>query len=377
MKSGKKFFKALGTVVLCVVLLLIFLLIYCVCVLKSSTRNLKRVNDEGTLYYVEFTGDCYNPVVDLPFTFIRGAGCSAFYTENENGDALTCRNYDYEHFDKEGNLTGLNIIIKCEPEGKYKSIGTADATWLPGNMTAGSLEDSAFNRMLLGFLPFVTMDGMNEKGLCASILALDTKAGETPVNQDAKGKPDTCIPELLRYILNECATVEEAVEMAQNYNMKSLFGCDYHLFVTDAFGKSAVLEWRYDELTVEYTDAVTNFYVGYDDACDCYYGEELKERFDNPPSTSKAYNYGYGHGFQRFFSIVDALDKNVAGSDSLIRTQMSDEKAQNVLRSVAQTYEGGLTSMTQFGCVYNANTKTLDIFVWPDYMKEYEFCIFE
>ena len=81
------------------------------------------------------------------------------------------------------------------------------------------------------------MDGINEKGLSVSILALDVKEGEQAVHQSVEGKKTILYEELLRYILDSCATVKEAEELAGEYNIHNIIGNDYHLFVTDENGK--------------------------------------------------------------------------------------------------------------------------------------------
>ena len=72
------------------------------------------------------------------------------------------------------------------------------------------------------------------------------------------------------------------------------------MFVTDDSGSSAVLEWRNNTFIVTYTDMITNFYVAFDDAEDCYLDGGLKEKFIAPAENPFNYRFGYGHGYERF-----------------------------------------------------------------------------
>lgn len=326
---------------------------------KSMMETCTRLDSDGWLYSMDCTEDMYSTAVSLPlkyFTIQKTAGCSAFYASGNGGDALTGRNYDLPHKKRDdGSLTGLNVVLKCHPEGKYKSLCIADACWisvLGMDYYAGGLDNPDLNKIPVSLMPYLCMDGMNEKGLTVSILSLDIKDGETAVYQNEKGKEKVIISYILRYMLDECSTVEEAESLARRYNLTNLMGSDFHLFVSDAYGDSAVFEWRYNELKVTHTDAATNFYCGFDDAEDCYYDGKLKEAFKTPAVTSKEYHYGYGHGYERFRTVVTALDKT---------EKFSETGAMELLDSVFQEYTGEMTSFTQYSVVYNQTQKTAKV----------------
>ena len=119
-------------IVLSVIALIACLLSGC----GSSTgihADITRLDDEGYLYYMDYTKDYYGKdVMDAmrKVGFID-SGCSTFFTHNTDGAPITCRNYDYPHrvSREDRSLTGLNVILHCKPEGKYESIAVADATW--------------------------------------------------------------------------------------------------------------------------------------------------------------------------------------------------------------------------------------------------------
>ena len=335
---------------------------------KATVRGVRRIDDEGRLYYMDFTAKYDTPIARFlfsRFSSVTDFGCSSFRASNGAGDVLHCRNYDVPHKNPEGGMTGLNVVVHCNEKGCYETLAVADACWFSQigfDYYAGSLDNGETNLTPLALLPFFCMDGMNERGLAASILALDIKEGEHAVCQAAGGGLQTVnISVMLRYILDRCATVEEAYELASRYNMTNTFANDYHIFLTDSEGNSGVLEWRHNTLTLTYTDAATNFYCGYDDAEDNYYGGSLKESFPGPADAEKEYRYGYGHGYGRFNTIVtslDALDKN---------NTLTEEEAFSILAAVAQDYDGGLTSYTQYSVIYNTPELTADICIAQDF----------
>ena len=127
------------------------------------------------MYFMDYTGDYYDQKIIGKMTRRISAkpGCSCFLTNNEKGEVLTCRNYDLGHrvSAENGAYTGLNVILHCRPKGKYESIGIADAVWIaPFNpfYQAGGPDLSCFSPEMFCGLPYVCMDGLNEKGLSAT-----------------------------------------------------------------------------------------------------------------------------------------------------------------------------------------------------------------
>ena len=307
------------------------------------------------------------------------AGCSAFTTWNETGDSfMTARNCDFKHTDSSGAYTGLNVALHCAPEGKYKSLGIADAFWLAmagGNICAGALDDGYTDTSLAVLLPYLIVDGINEKGLTVSILKLDVKEGEAAVNQQEPSKTTIGYFVLARYILDSCATVEEAIALAQEYNISNTGGIDLHLFITDSTGASIVLEWRYNQLTVTDTNAVTNFYVGFDDAEDRYKDGICTEKAVRLDNTVREYHYGYGHGYHRLNGIVSALERYIDFSQENYITKMTQTQAMRILSVAAQDPSTEATSMTQYSVIYNAQDASATIWLHQDYDTAYNLVV--
>ena len=343
--------------------------------LKSFYTAPQKLDARGRLYYTEYMGDYTSPIVTSIFNKlrpVRDGGCSAFYTRGSDSGFLTGRNYDLGHIDHSGNPTGLNLVVRCNPKGKYSSVSIADLAMLSHiglDYTEGSLDQSRLTDVLLAMAPYLCVDGINEKGLSASILALDLKEGETAVFQTDEGKESDIISGLLRRILDNCASVDEAAKLADSINLINTFGADFHLFVTDELGKSAVFEWRNNTLAVTYTDMVTNFYVSCDDAADCYKNGKLKEKYVAPSENPFDYRFGYGHGYERFKTIMSYKTENAADG----ALTMSKPEIIDLLRSVSQEYSGEMTSLTQYSAIYDNTRRCLDVCVYPDYSTVYHY----
>ena len=347
--------------------------------MRKGIESVKRIDEKGQLYYMDYTGNYYGgaKIITKIIKLLRKNGCSAFITKTPEGQIVTGRNYDMPHLNKQGDVFGVNMVVHCHPEGKYESLAGTDSVWL-GNVGfdihTGCFDDGKTSLTGLALIPYICMDGINEKGFTVSILALDVKPGEKPVLQKESGKQPVIITELVRYMLDNCDSVEHAIEFAGKYNLINTLGNDYHLFITDSEGNAAVLEWRHDTYTVTRTDACTNFYVGYDDAEDCIYKAGLKEKWVAPEiSYTKEYHYGYGHGYERGKTVRKTLEEHRVESDKECSTVMTKEEARNLLAAVAQDHTNELTSFTQYSVLYDNNNLTADYYVQQDYEHRYSF----
>lgn len=337
-----------------------------------------RLDNEGYLYYMDYTKDYYSPEVldSMRKSGHIDPGCSAFFTHNAEGEPITCRNYDYAHqvSAEDSTITGLNIILHCKAEGKYESIAVADAVWIDEKnplLQRGGPDMEGFDPALLDMLPYQCMDGINEKGLCVSVLRVDIKEGDQP------GRLPIGSSMMLRYMLDDCADVEEAILKTETGILlpEDWQGC--HFMVSDAADRSVVIESRNGEVSVIPTDACTNFYVGSDDMEDSYRNGKLREEAVkmSDEDMTPDYRYGYGHGYHRFVTIVGQLARYRDPSKEEYYTAMPESAALVILRSVVQnpyTNAAGI-SMTQYSAIYNNQRKTVEVWPFQDYSNSFVF----
>ncbi|MGN0608210.1 MAG: carcinine hydrolase/isopenicillin-N N-acyltransferase family protein [Oscillospiraceae bacterium] len=259
---------------------------------------------------------------NIPFEVDRSNfACAAFAAAAPDGDHLFGRNFDYDSTD--------TVLVYSHPKDGYASIGMADMAFVEVGDGQQTSADSIMGRSLMIVLPYAIMDGINEKGLGVGILELVTDE----IHED-EGKPDILIFSALRAILDKCATVDEAIEFLDAYDVHSDLGNAYHLFVTDRSGAYAVIEWLDGEMIANRIPAVTNTVV------------------------TPGEHYGKGQADDRFDKIMDAL----SSADSV-----TADEAMDILELAKQE------NLTEWSCVYDLDDFSVDICLDVNYDNVYSF----
>ena len=228
--------------------------------------------DEG-LYYMEYKGDdgfagligsgggrssgelvayvmnflskgFYNPpITPAPAQY----GCSALTARTPDDEVLMGRNFDFS------SATGL--VLHTRPKHGYETITTFNVEffgfgkdWVP--------EGFVNQYMALSGL-FFALDGLNEKGLAVA----DLMAGDDAVTHQESGKPALTTTSAICYLLKNAATVDEALELLRGVDMHSDIGAAHHYAISDASGRSVVVEYVDNRMEVVESPAVTNHYL--------------------------------------------------------------------------------------------------------------------
>ena len=177
-------------------------------------------------------------------------GCAAFLVKDPDGNYLMGRNTDYPEADC--------LMLYCNPKDGYDSIAMVDLSIINIGSSEGQVSPESFTgRASTLAMPYMIVEGMNEAGLGVSILQLDLDE----IHMDT-GRKDVLYNVAVRGILDKCATVDEAVKFFENYDMNSMLGATFHLFVCDKTGRSVVIEWLGDKMYVTDNPAVTNYVIG-------------------------------------------------------------------------------------------------------------------
>ena len=145
--------------------------------------------------------------------------------------------------------------------------------------------------------------------------------------------------------------------------------------VSDADGRSMVIESRNSAVSIIPSDICTNFYLGSDDMEDYYRNGVIREEAVKMTDESMTpdYNYGYGHGYHRFVTILGQLERYRDTSKEEYYTMMPESTALVILQSVVQnpyTNASGI-SMTQYSAIYNNEKKTVEVWSFQDYSKSF------
>ncbi len=259
-------------------------------------------------------------------------GCSAFTLQEAHGDILMGRNYDFRR-------DTSAMLVYCEPENGYKSVGFAALD----NISANTPEESMKKKLATLTAPFICLDGMNEKGVSIAVLTLDSE----PVHQNT-GKPVIGTTLAIRLILDRAASTAEAVELLQQYDMFASSGRDYHFYITDSTGDGRVIEYDCEsetrKMVVTPVRSVTNFFALYEDQV-----------------LPNQRNGIYGHGKERYDKMEALFDYEEV---------YTKDVAWEALKAAAQEPSADdITSNTQWSILYDDTNLTAEIILrrnWDD-----------
>ncbi len=174
-------------------------------------------------------------------------GCSTLSAATSNGDRLFGRNFDWYNCNA--------LIVESIPEEGYASISTVNTDFI----TAGTgLPSQVIPEDLLTLAAlYAPLDGMNEKGFAVSVNMIQDRA---TIDQQTD-KPDLTTTTAVRLLLNQAASVEEALELLSQYDLHASMGWMVHFAMADATGRSVVVEYIDQQMVVTETPVVTNFYL--------------------------------------------------------------------------------------------------------------------
>ena len=283
-----------------------------------------------------------------PATF----GCTSFQAARSGGDGyLFGRNYDF--------FKNPTLVTVSRPKKGYASIAASDMSHF--GYSLDKLPDGFAARLSCMAAIYVPVDGMNEKGLCTSIMALPKMAAcqDTP-------RHDVGTTIIMRLWLDRCATVQEALDLLETVDMRhdAAVGSGYHYMVADAAGDCAVVEFDKDgswntmivrKDPAEHSMLVTNHLLS-----PKYYTTVPDQSVGNTHSKS----------WWRY-ETAGAYLREHDGTLSL-------EEAQECLALVHWkdlVWEDGTIEDTQFSNVYDQTALTLSLRSWYDYDTTVHFAL--
>jgi hypothetical protein len=205
----------------------------------DSLATLRKLDDHP-LWTMRYAGgydrmkDVATPPPATPF------GCSLFAT-NDAANPLFARNFDWDP-------NPAMLLFTTPPDG-YASVSMVDLSYLG----VGDLSGAA-DRARLADAPLLPFDGMNAKGLAIGLAAVpDARAGSTP------GRPTVGGVRIIRLVLDQAATVEEAVAIFNENNVDFSGGPPLHYLVADATGTSVVIEFVDGKVVAQPARTAVNF----------------------------------------------------------------------------------------------------------------------
>ena len=157
--------------------------------------------------------------------------CTSFQAAQADGDGFWYgRNYDY--------YKNPTLVTISRPKKGYASIAVSDMSHFGYGLDKLPVKFMGKVNCLAAI--YAPVDGINEKGLCTSIMALP---GQAACQENGSHKVGTTI--IMRLWLDRCATVQEALDLAATLDIRhdAAVGSGYHYMIADASGDCAVLEF--------------------------------------------------------------------------------------------------------------------------------------
>jgi hypothetical protein len=195
--------------------------------------------DREDIFQKENQGAIDNPLINQTWRY-----CSVFSTTTENA-VIMGRNWDNQN-------VGSIIISLYHPPGGYSSISFSRAIDMgfPLNLDLENIKSSELGSKLL-LAPFYAMDGINEHGLAVAVAGV-----RQTTHKPKSGKELVFLTFLMRKILDQTKTIEEAVNLVEKFipfdlDKNSLNG---HFIVADSSGRSVILEYDQDQWRKIYGD---------------------------------------------------------------------------------------------------------------------------
>ena len=278
--------------------------------------------------------------------------CTSFQVKKADGEGyLFGRNYDY--------FKNPTLVTVSHPKVGYASIACSDMSHFGYSLE--KLPTSFVKKLSCLAAIYAPVDGINEKGLCTSIMAL---AGQASRQDTEKHDVGTTI--IMRMWLDRCATVDEALELLEKVDIRhdATVGSGYHYMIADAGGNCAVVEFDlYDgwkTLVTRKPEGENYMHVTNHLLHEKYFTTEPNPAFGNPHSKS----------WWRY----DTCGKYLAEHQGILTLK----EAQECLAQVHWkdlVWESGTVEDTQYSNVYDQKAITLDLRNWNDYETTHRFAL--
>jgi hypothetical protein len=203
---------------------------------EDTLNSLEQIDD-----YPLYTMHYYGAYDDSAFSDTRVStwGCSLFAAFADPENKLYGRNFDWEF--------SPALLLFTDPPDGYASVSMVDIAYLgfPGEQSKNLTERSLEGRTALLYAPFLPFDGMNERGLAVGMAAVapgNIKEDPNKETIDSLG--------IIREMLDHAATVDEALEIINNYNIDFTGGPPLHYLIADASGQAILVEFFQGEMVV-------------------------------------------------------------------------------------------------------------------------------
>ncbi len=343
MKRRRRIRKALKFTLLVLVALitaLVALLVFVADIQLNDLRSLATVRktDDYPLYVMRYYGDYgfkdpqtgrgFKGLWKWAYEILRPQNadsmCTCFSATNRQTNRIFGRNYDWKD-------TKAALLLFTDPPGKYASVSMVDITYFQFDPINTGLLDY----LVLVGAPYLPTDGMNECGVTVAAMSVPHANGGNDPNKETVG-----ISPLMRLILDNAGSLDEAIALIEQYNVVFTYGPTIHLLISDASGNSAVVEFLDGSPTVvkstEQFQACTNFIIS---------GRSIEQALNSCWRYNTAYT---------------ALQE--------LQGRVTSEQAMEILKNTS-------VAKTVWSTVYGQSTGKIRLAMDTDYQRVYEFSL--
>lgn len=371
--------KTLGIILSAILAIAVMAAIAVACIWGREIRTIgsvSRVDDDGYLYVMDYTAPYdLDEVIESDLAsngelleyIVKKVGkglplklkSSQVRQDGEEMAVFNCTSFQARHAGTEGYLYGRNydyfknptMVTFSRPKDGYASVAVSDMSHFGYGME--KLPDGFMSKVMCIASIYAPVDGMNEKGLCTSIMALPHQAAMQDTGRHKIGTTT-----IMRLFLDRCATVQEAIDLVGtlDVNHDAEVGSGYHYMVADANGDCAVIEFDKNDgwktMIVRKEAGSNSMLVTNHLLSPKYFTTEPDPEVGNPHSKS----------WWRYATAGDYL----ASRDGTL----SIEEAQECLAEVHWedlVWDSGTVENTQYSNVYDQSELVLYLRNWNEY----------
>ena len=333
------------------------------------------------LYEINYTD--YTPDEEgVTHNFTEAFGCSSVHNGNFYG-----RNFDFIF-----NDTPEFIIRVSATENRHASLGVATHYGL----REVQMEEGKYDKQL-ELIPNLTLDGINDAGVIASINVVPGKedVGElTGTNPEGEDLPAA---QSVRFILDNASSAKEAVELLRGRNIfgTAVNNMYLHIMIADS-EKTYIVEFINNKLVAEEKTGdeqiMTNFYTNLPELTEHSAGVEryqiLQENYAQGDSLvgmrdlmarvkySNAYNYATEPWYSE--ALPQSVIKNFGSIDTTEYMEAYDNIRKDYWNYTSNNLRNPANSAfwhTTHNSVYDIANRMLRVTVQEDYSHYYDFTL--
>jgi len=329
---------------------------------RKTLTSIKKLNNYP-LYSMKYYGD-YSDLESVNKKLIfdlakNKSQCTSIASHGKK--SLFGRNHDYTQ--------DPVLVLFTNPKNKYSSISMVDLAYIgiDKKKEIKSLKDkSSFL-----YAPFAPCDGMNEKGLAIGLMARDDQISfwnlltNKSIIGNKKEQNLTSSLMIIRKVLDNAATVEEAVKIFKKHSIYFFATVRLHYLVSDKYGKSAVIE--FENNTIKIINNRSKWQVSTNHGI--YSGKEKLQKESKKYWKNNAFRKTNEPDSYWRYITADHMAKNKYNS-------MSTNDMMNILQKVSMEFSSiyGFR-ITNWSVVYDQENLKAHISIGRKYNKTYNYSL--